>query len=69
MKYIITITSNCSNGREYETDSKSAMKAAEQYGRYEGGEIIQVKNKSGKVLSEVRYSSENGGGYYRCVVG
>lgn len=68
MKYICTITSNSSYGREYEVETKSAMKCAEMYGRYEGGEVVTVKTKSGKVLSEVRYTSEDGGKYYRCVV-
>ncbi len=68
MKYKVVITSNSSLGREYETDSRSAMRAAETYGRFEGGERIQVKNKSGKVLSEVRYTPEDGGKYYRCSV-
>lgn len=65
MKYIVKVLSNSTHEREYETDSRSAMKAAEKYGRYEGGEVVQVCNKSGKVLSEVRYSQEDGGKYYR----
>ncbi len=67
MKYICTITSNFSNGREYEVDTKSAMKCAGKYGRCEGGEIVTVRTKSGKVLSEVRYMPE-GDRYCRVTV-
>jgi hypothetical protein len=66
MKYIINITSNSSLGRTYETNSRSAMKAAEQYGRYEFGEVIWVTNKSGRILSAVRYDSADG--YIRVTV-
>ena len=65
MKYKVIVTSNFSYGREYETDSKSAMKAAQEYGRCEGGESVKVCTKSGKVLSEVRWSPEDGGKYWR----
>lgn len=64
MKYIVKVWSNSTHEREYETDSRSAMKAAEKYGRYECGEVVQVCNKSGVVLSEVRYTQEDGGKYY-----
>lgn len=67
IKYIVKVWSNSTHEREYKTYSKSAMKAAEKYGRYEGGEVVQVCNKSGKVLSEVRYTQEDGGKYYRVV--
>ena len=55
---ICTITSNSSYGREYEVSTTSAMKAAEQYGRAEGGEIVTVATKSGKILSRVEWSTE-----------
>lgn len=67
-KYICTIASNSSLGREYEVDTKSAMKCAEKYGRYEGGEIVTVSTKSGKTISAVRYTPEDGGRYCRCAV-
>jgi len=67
MKYIVKVWSNSTHEREYETDSRSAMKAAEKFGRHEGGEVVQVCNKSGKVLSEVRWTPEEGGHYYRAL--
>ena len=65
MKYIITIASNSTHERIYTTDSRSAMKAAEQYGRCEGGETVTVWTKSGKALSQVQWSPEDGGKYWR----
>ena len=68
MKYICTITSNFSNGRQYDVDTKSAMKCAESYGRCEGGEEIAVSTKSGKPISKVIWTPENGGQYIRVVL-
>lgn len=64
--YICKITSNSSLEREYEVKTKSAMKCAKEFGRCEGGEIVTVvTKKSGKVLSCVMWTPENGGEYYR----
>ena len=68
MKYIITIASTASHEREYPTDSRSAMRAAERYGRCEGGETITVRTKSGKVISQVVWTPEDGGRYLRVAV-
>lgn len=68
MKYICRIASNSSLGREYDVDTRSAMKCAEMFGRYEGGESVTVYNKSGRPLSRVLYSPEDGGGYYRVAI-
>lgn len=68
MKYICKIYSNSSTGREYETDSKSAMQAAKTWGRCEGGEVITVTTKSGRELSRVVWSPENGGQYIRVTI-
>lgn len=62
------IWSKSSNGREYEVKTASAMKCAVEFGRCEGGEVVQVLSPSGKVLSEVRWTSEDGGKYYRAVI-
>lgn len=62
------IWSNSSNGREYEVKTSSAMKCAAEFGRCEGGEVVQVLSPSGKVLSEVRWTPEGGVKYYRVVV-
>lgn len=66
--YTCIITSNFSLGREYEVSTKSAMKCAEEYGRCEGGEKVTVKTKSGKILSQVIWSPEDGGKYIRVAV-
>lgn len=68
MKYICTIESNSTYGREYEVDTKSAMKCAQIYGRCEGGEVITVSTKSGKPISQVRWTPEEGGKYYRALI-
>ena len=65
MKYKVVITSNFSLGREYETDSRSALKAAEQYGRFEGGEVVTVCNKSGRVIDKAVFTPEDGGKYVK----
>ena len=68
-QYKAIITSNSADAREYIVDSKSAMKAAQEHGRCEGGEIVTVTTvKSGRVLSRVRWSPEDGGKYYRVEV-
>lgn len=68
-QYKAIIESNNMDSREYIVDSKSAMKAAQAYGRCEGGEIVTVTTiKSGRVLSRVRWTPEDGGRYYRCEI-
>ena len=68
-QYKAIIESNNMDSREYIVDSKSAMKAAQAYGRCEGGEVVRVVTiRSGRVLSEVRWTPEDGGHYYRCEV-
>jgi hypothetical protein len=66
--YKCIIWSNSSNGKEYDVNTKSAYKAALTYGRCESGEVVQIRAmRSGKVISEVRWTAENGGKYYRTV--
>lgn len=61
--YICTVTSNSTSPREYTVSTRSAMKCADMYGRAEGGEVVTVCNKSGRVLSRVDYYP--GAGYVR----
>lgn len=56
--YICKIWSNSSNGREYTVETKSAMKCASEYGRADGGEVVQVERKNGTVISRVEWSTE-----------
>lgn len=56
--YTCTITSNSSNGRTYEVATTSAIKCAEMFGRCEGGEVITVRRKSGRILSRATYNIE-----------
>ncbi len=67
-KYIITVVSNSTNEREYTTSSRSAMRAAEQFGRCEGGERVTVWTRGGKAISRVVWSPEDGGRYLRVAV-
>lgn len=67
--YKCVIWSDSSNSREYETTTRSAAKAAMLYGRCEGGEVVQVQTMTtGRVLSEARWTPEDGGKYIRCAV-
>ena len=68
-QYKAIIESNSADAREYIVSSSSAMKAAQEYGRAEGGEVVTVTTvKSGRILSRVRWTPEDGGRYYRCEV-
>lgn len=63
-KYIITVI-NPTAYREYEGSSRSAMRAAEQFGRCEGGERVTVWTRGGKAISRVVWTPEDGGKYIR----
>ena len=68
-QYKAIITSNSSDAREYIVSSSSAMRAAQEYGRCEGGEVVTVTTvKSGRDVSRVRWTPEDGGRYYRCEI-
>lgn len=54
-------------GRSYDVLTSSAMKVAREYGRAEGGEVVTVYGPTGRPLSCVRWSTENGGMYYRAL--
>ena len=63
--YKCIITSDSSAGREYEVSTKSAYKAALELGRCEGGETVTITTKSGRELSRVIWTPEDGGRYIR----
>lgn len=67
-EYICVVCSNSSREREYTVTTTSAMKCANEFGCCEGGEVITVYTKSGKALSQVRWTPEDGGKYFRSVV-
>lgn len=48
--YICIILSK-SGKREYEVETKSAIKCADKYGKLEFGEVVMVSQKNGKLLS------------------
>ena len=64
-KYIITVVSNSTHEREYETSIRSAMRAAKQFGRCEGGERVTVWTRGGKAISRAVWSPEDDGKYIR----
>ena len=66
-KYLLTITSNSTNEREYSVDCRNVLKLANQYGRCEGGEVVIVWTKSGKPIGCARWTDE-GGRYYRVTI-
>lgn len=59
-RYICTITSNSTNGREYDVTTSSACKAAAIYGRGEGGETVTITTPGGRIVSRAIYSAETG---------
>ena len=68
--YRCWIWSHNSGFRFYDVSTRSALKAAQMYGRCEGGEVVQIRTRrSGKVLSEVRWTPEGGGKYFRVTLG
>ena len=67
--YKCVIWSNNNPGREYKVQTRSAMRAAQEYGRGEYGEIVQIETlTSERVISRVQWAPENGGGYVRVTV-
>lgn len=67
-RYICTITSNSTNGREYNVTTSSAYKAAAELGRCEGGETVTITTPGGRIVSRAVYSPETRD-YYRVYVG
>lgn len=59
--YICEVRSNSNPGSTYTVATKSAMRCAADYGRCEGGEVVQVRRKNGTVLSCVQWSPEERG--------
>lgn len=51
MRYLCKVESNSSNDRMYRTDSRNVLKAANEYGRAEGGEVVTITTKTGKPVS------------------
>ena len=67
--YKCIIWSNSSHDREYTVASKSAMRAAMELGRCEGGEVVQIETMTtGRVLSRVQWTPEDGGKYIRVTI-
>ena len=67
--YICKIWSNSSNGREYTVTTSSAYKAAQDLGRGESGEIVEItRPRSGRVVSAAMWSTEDRR-YYRASCG
>lgn len=65
-KYTCVIYSNTSNGREYEVETTSAYKCADMYGRCEGGEVVEIWNKSKtRQISKAIWTPKYGGKYIR----
>lgn len=65
-RYKCVIWSNSSHERTYNVHTRSAYKAAQELGRCDGGEIVEIRTASGNVISRAAYTPEDGGKYYRC---
>ena len=63
------IWSNSSYPREYRVGTRSAMVAAGEFGRCEGGEVVQIETlTTGRVISRIQWTPEDGGKYIRVTV-
>ena len=53
------IKSNNSRQREYDIKTRSALSAAKELGRCEGGEVVEVRTNKGKLIDKVLWSCES----------
>lgn len=68
-RYICTVRSPSTYPREYTVTTSSAYKAAQDLGRGEGGEVVEItRPRSGRVVSAAMWSTE-GRCYYRASCG
>lgn len=68
-RYICTVWSPSTYAREYTVTTSSAYNAAQDLGRGEGGEVVEItRPRSGRVVSAARWSSEDRR-YYRASCG
>lgn len=59
-KYICIVRSPSTYAREYTVTTSSACKAAQELGRADGGEVVEIKRpRSGRVVSMARWSDED----------
>lgn len=57
--YSCYIVSNDSYERIYTVTSRSALKAAEKYGRCESGETVTIRTHMGQILSKAAWDQQN----------
>ena len=68
-RYICTVWSPSTYAREYTVTTSSAYKAAQDLGRGESGETVEItRPRSGRVVSAAMWSAE-GRRYYRASCG
>ena len=68
-RYICTVWSPSTYARDYTVTTSSAYKAAQDLGRGESGEIVEItRPRSGRVVSAAMWSAE-GLRYYRASCG
>ena len=68
-RYICTVWSPSTYAREYTVTTSSAYKAAQDLGRGESGEIVEItRPRSGRVVSAAIWSAEDRR-YYRASCG
>lgn len=69
-RYICTVRSPSTYAREYTVTTSSAYKAAQEVGRGELGEAVEItRPRSGRVVSAARWSSEDRRYYRVCAQG
>lgn len=52
------IKSNNSHQREYDVKTRSALVAAKELGRCEGGEVVEVRTNNGKLIDKACWNCE-----------
>lgn len=68
-RYICTVWSPSTYAREYTVTTSSAYKAAQDLGRGESGEIVEItRPRSGRVVSAAMWSTDDRR-YYRASCG
>lgn len=67
--YKCVIWSNYRHPAEYMVKTRSAMRAAAELGRCEGGEVVEIRTaKTGRLLSRVLWDQADGGRYVRLCI-
>lgn len=57
--YLCTVSSDSTEEKVYPVSSRSALKAAQKYGKAEGNETVTIRTYSGHILSRAMWDSQS----------